>query len=998
MKKISKHKTLAYESLKDEKGNTIMDIRRIGSFGFPYRPSCMCYSKLLGLLALGTHVGRVVIIGIPGFSLWADLPSSQLSVVYLEFLSVKKKIVAVCQKANTYYVATWFLNDTNSSISLDLEELTELKQNVGTITAVCAGLDYDTLYLGTSKADVHLYSIKGREFNRFALTEEFVLQNYSLKKYYPRLGAVQTVKPNSREHQKMILGYAFGAIIVWDIKGMRVSSFLSKKESLFSACWGAKESMFVTSHAKGLICCWSATKTITAKDIFGNYSPVPFYPREKVPCQSLGKIIWRDSFFLFTGGIPVSIQCERNILSIMTGGTIAAVLEVGSKIIDFLDIPISKESALDLNKKSFFLVILTEQELVVAVIEPSTKEHPLIVKEVAPYHLPPLNASCITTSLLLSSHTDTLYNKLSESGNVEILSLFKKLWPFDGGLRSPNEVGNSQKVLLVTGHEDGNICIWRLFDNKEPCLCYRIRTAELYDIEEVGLNVVDERNASICNLTSIKLGFYDPFCDDPRLSVRKAHICEQSQALVIGGSAGNVLLFKLNQLESVGPLKPTYIECNLMRKYPKFVWNGHEKLRLKDDLKYKPGYYLSAMISMHPAAPISSLSYCFKWGLLAFGSFYGFVLYDCTNKCILYLSCTYDVSGLPTGGENIQRNSFLRSLRNSMRVFSKKSRLEKEKNKNSDMTSRSSQRKLSSESEPFSGLSRSTFVFSTGDSIRSNRRGFAKTTVESLKFEALMEMSTRFVGSKKSDPALKGLIQSIAFVECPMSNTPKVKPMLVVGSNSGKLYIVTLKFQIFERHIAMKSVESSKEIQMKHKAPILSLSMLGQEGADLSLSPLNPAFDSLLPFNHYLLCCTEEQIKILSLQSLKTKMKAKITATAGNRLRKTLIFNVKLTTNKVSRYLAAFSSTGKLLIFSLCNLKCLRTYNTFPKDDVLAISSVNVTPDGFGIYQSSCSEIEVFVLTTRAYLGDKQASSTTNLAIPSRIETNNSFKLSSLKT
>ena len=42
-----------------------------------------------------------------------------------------------------------------------------------------------------------------------------------------------------------------------------------------------------------------------------------------------------------------------------------------------------------------------------------------------------------------------------------------------------------------------------------------------------------------------KVGEFDPYSDDPRLGIRRVDICCQTGALLVGGTAGQVIVFHL---------------------------------------------------------------------------------------------------------------------------------------------------------------------------------------------------------------------------------------------------------------------------------------------------------------------------------------------------------------------------------------------------------------------------------------------------------------------
>ncbi|KII63087.1 Lethal(2) giant larvae protein 2 [Thelohanellus kitauei] len=227
----------------------------------------------------------------------------------------------------------------------------------------------------------------------------------------------------------------------------------------------------------------------------------------------------------------------------------------------------------------------------------------------------------------------------------------------------------------------------------------------------------------------------------------------------------------------------------------------------------------------------------------------------------------------------------------------------------------------------------------------------------------MKENSTRYVSGKKIEASMRGIVRSMAFVECPMQNTPNIKSMFIAGTNYGRLYILTLRFQTYERHMYIKAVDSTKEVQMNHKAPIINLKLIGLEYPSIFLSPFNECSNKITPFDHYLLCCTEEQIKLINLFNLKTKMKLNLTSTQGIRIKKLFIFNKNEgDPSKYSHYLVGYSCFGSVMVIGLNKLKTLRSFPFLNKEDILPINTISMTQDGCGILQNTSSELMLFTI------------------------------------
>jgi len=43
------------------------------------------------------------------------------------------------------------------------------------------------------------------------------------------------------------------------------------------------------------------------------------------------------------------------------------------------------------------------------------------------------------------------------------------------------------------------------------------------------------------------VGLYDPFSDDPRLAIHKLYLCALSETLVVGGTAGQVIVMQFER-------------------------------------------------------------------------------------------------------------------------------------------------------------------------------------------------------------------------------------------------------------------------------------------------------------------------------------------------------------------------------------------------------------------------------------------------------------------
>lgn len=110
----------------------------------------------------------------------------------------------------------------------------------------------------------------------------------------------------------------------------------------------------------------------------------------------------------------------------MTGGIITQVAEFGSRILQFIDAPLSLQSSA---KNSFYLFVLTSDEFVTLLIQPNLSEKngkkSYEVKQVTPTHFLPINSSNINSSCIIDLPDATFCNSLYEHGKSGILKHFE---------------------------------------------------------------------------------------------------------------------------------------------------------------------------------------------------------------------------------------------------------------------------------------------------------------------------------------------------------------------------------------------------------------------------------------------------------------------------------------------------------------------------------------------------------------------------------------------
>lgn len=164
-----------------------------------------------------------------------------------------------------------------------------------------------------------------------------------------------------------------------------------------------------------------------------------------------------------------------------------------------------------------------------------------------------------------------------------------------------------------------------------------------------------------------------------------------------------------------------------------------------------------------------------------------------------------------------------------------------------------------------------------------------------------------------------------------MQNTT---PTLWAGTNNGTVYVFTLAIPAGARRKEEDvNCTLGKEIQLKHRAPVIAITIL-----DGSSIPLPEAFEvekgvsSGPDMNspHRVVIASEEQFKIFNLPSLKPFCKYKLTAHEGSRVRKTgfakFSCSIEPTGHHEETCLLCLTNLGECLVLSVPELR--RQVNT----------------------------------------------------------------------
>ncbi|XP_074870514.1 LLGL scribble cell polarity complex component 2 isoform X2 [Carettochelys insculpta] len=828
----------------------------------------------------------------------------------------------------------WSLKQRSGASELQEEQRFTLRGPPGSppsatqITVVLSHSSQEVLYLGTESGSVFVVELPSfRVLEDRTITSEAVLQRVP-EEYRNRRSfeLVEALREHPSNPNQILIGYSRGLIVLWDLRNHRVSHHFLSSQQLENLFWQKDGHQIISCHYDGSYTQWPVSNDNRQPEPLE--SKVPYGP---FPCKAISKIYWLTTkkglpYIIFQGGMPRASYGDRHSISVIHGSQQTA-FDFTSRVIDFFVI-CNADPAAECDDPSA-MVVLAEEELVV--IDLKSAGWPVI----HPPYLASLHCSAITCSHHVSNIPLKLWERVISAGSKQNSHYSNMPWPIDGGTNLAPDA--PQRDLLLTGHEDGTVRFW---DASGVCLrlLYKLSTVKVF------LTDADPND----NMNSLgedewpplrKVGTFDPYSDDPRLGIQKIYLCKYSGYLTVAGTAGQVLVMELNDEESEHVVD--HAEADLLQDQEGYKWKGHERLKTRDEpVRFEPGFQPFVLVQCQPPAVVTSLALHSEWKLMAFGTSHGFGLFDHQQKRLVFVKCTLHPSDqLALEGPLSRVKSLKKSLRQSFRRI-RRSRV----------------------------------------SNRKQRAGGGNTTEvqeANSRFDqdALQEMELapvqRKIEARSAEDSFTGFVRTLYFADTFLRDSTRHCPSLWAGTNGGTVYAFCLRVPPAERRTdELVRAEQAKEIQLMHRAPVVGILVLDGRGTPLP-EPLEVAHDLSkspdMQGSHQLLVVSEEQFKVFTLPKVSSKLKLKLTALEGCRVRKVTVTNFG--SCKSDDYsendLAILTNLGDIQIISLPFLKLQIRYPCIRKEDVSGIASCVFTKYGQGFYLISPSEFERFSLSTK---------------------------------
>ncbi|XP_043284182.1 lethal(2) giant larvae protein homolog 1 isoform X3 [Venturia canescens] len=909
--------------------------RKTVQHGFPNKPTALAWDPSLRLMIIGTASGAIKVFGRPGVEFYGQhaTESGENAVTKIVPLPNEGRVVSLCDDNSLHL---WEINENSvvETKSLSLER--KLKK----ISAMCLESNGDNLLLGTEGGNIYLLNLKSFTMSDNIIYQDVVMQNVP-EDYKKNPGAVEAIAEQPGHPDSILIGYNRGLMVLWNkatpgaqqLMGLfsRAQTFVSTQQ-LESVSW-ISENKFVSSHNDGSYVFWSP----------GNEAiPEPTTLYGPFPCKAVSKILVHpideeEELILFSGGMPRSSYGDRHTITAMTSSK-HVVFDLTSKVIDFFTVMPKQED--ESKDKEIVgpeaLVILAEEEIIaIDLTDPDWKMMAL------PY-LVSLHASAVTCSQHVPTVPEDLWDSIVSAGKSQTEHLYSdKAWPIDGGVLL---CGKSEKArnreLLLTGHEDGTVRFWNASDVALTPL-YKYNSSILFTGEHLDVLEQPPEDEEDEWPPFRKVGSFDPYSDDPRLAVKKILLCPLSSTLVIAGTAGHVITTNISSEATNKEIKA--VTMNIVSDRDGFVWKGHDHLPPRTaSISFAVGFQPRSLLQLYPPAAVTALAIQSEWGLIAAGTAHGLAVFDYCRVKAVSVKCTLNPNDLSGAGDTpiSRRKSFKKSLRESFRRL-RKGRSQRRAN--------TSPTRVTSLPEKKKDVTPSAASSPSADQSPGD-----------------VKPVERQVEARPVDDASGSMVRSLYFARSYIISMQNTTPTLWAGTNNGTVYVFTLAIPAGVRRTEEDvNCTLGKEIQLKHRAPVIAITIL--DGSSVPLPEpfeaekgVTPGPDMTAP--HRVVIASEEQFKIFNLPSLKPFCKYKLTAHEGSRVRKTGFAKFTCPTEPAGTHeetcLLCLTNLGDCLVLSIPELRRQLNAAAIKREDINGISSLTFTKAGEALYLHSSSELQ----------------------------------------
>lgn len=876
----------SYEIKNDDLDECISHVKNT-THGFPQRVSCFNVDDRLGLLAVGTRDGRLLIYQ-PNCSQISTTIENNLPIVAIYFIPGQNVLILLCNGKGTQLFY-------RCQIQRDRLHFTQLKEEMPMRRITCCQVFIQNteegfaLLIGTNIGNIYALWVQSLKLAEYIIFSGTSLADFDDLKS-PEQRSINAICIHPDENSTMFLLFNNSLVLYYDKSCDKLLKQFTSSCNISHMSFGCASKSLLCSHQDG-------TYSLLDTSNGSNELRKPF---GELKCTKMKKILAAKSknigeeFTIFSGGIPEDLA-DRDTLTLFCADK-SLILDFDSPLLDF--IIFQKDGV-----ASTLFILCAEEFVAIDLCDPLWRMFPL------PY-LHPIHASpitCISAVSGLSDQTAALLTRIAREQRDSSQIYSKNKWPLTRPSQREHRKAQKDLLLIVTGHENGVVNIW-LANDLQFRLWISYNTArdfQGYKEEEV-LTATSDGNGHEADIglpPVRKAGIFDPYSDDHRLSIHRIHFDSRTGQFAVGGQAGQVMVYE-------GLIRSRTIPANeiLVLDMTTSAQEDLNNTKLRgesaiqprtEQMVYPVGFSLlkNIVVQFKPAVPITAIAWDSTLGLLAAGNEFGYAICSLPKREVLLVKTLLSAMDVVEISNKDSALSRFKSVKKSIRQsFRRKKRQNPDEDSVPEKTIRQSQR------------------------FRGNER----------------EIAPRKINPNALDGETpNSLIKTISFKHCNLHGS--YQTYLFVGSQASRVFIHALGCPTAEGHISSLSEQCPlvKEIRLHHNAPIVALECLKQ-------SPQN---DRLFIFSE------EQIRSLTLPHMRPSNFKYRLTAVEGSRIRKVAVVqltgnraNKRL--KNPENLLAVTTNRGELFLLHPSQLK--RPYRlqfTQPSDQT-GISFSVVTQDG----------------------------------------------------
>ncbi|EFO96827.1 CRE-LGL-1 protein [Caenorhabditis remanei] len=627
-----------------------------------------------------------------------------------------------------------------------------------------------------------------------------------------------------------------------------------------------------------------------------------------------------ENFLVYQGGKSSGKYDDRDLVTISHGDTVDK-FELTSEIVGIAAIDGSYESS----KKNGVILICTKCEIIGIDLEPEA------LAMMQPKHFLSINNSTPTTHAKAIEIEENVWNRLETASKLfwESNQMSTRDWPLYFQKKIVSDANHQRaayRQVYLSGHSNGNICIWSS-GGVGMSLLLIIKTS----VEFEGISMDNEADTYYSSDDKPekpvrKVGIYDPFDDEEEMCITRVHFDPKSGIVIGTNRGGYVLMYELwDSARVLSNWEAIPISCN--NSPPD---SRRRSLRpRKTDLKYIAGYQirlkneseLPLVFSMHPSHRVTDIAYLHKYHCLAVGSNFGAVMLDVNHGYIVYANSFNDDQQETS---NVNPNQFQRfkSLKKSLRKTFRR----KKKTPDSTMI----------------------LDFDADKSVRGKHEGSPRR-VEEIDEDGYME---RPIEAREDLGVLdcyaensKGTVTCLRTMRFPIVDDKNVDDIIAVGLHEGGVYF----FAINEHDVGLRmtfKAEQIKKIVIPHKQPVINIDITNEEG--------------YFSASTRIVIITEEQLRVYNCQPMVKRESYKITALEGLKIKNGMVARIlnKKNSNNFESFVVLVANDGTLRIHSVQKTSLFETRKFIDPIDVIALNSSCLSRDGDVAFLIKSSELQ----------------------------------------